>query len=172
MALLHRALFTWFMFLVFFILLVLRLDSKVSWNWFLIFIPLWLFNTVVLIYILFNMTVHCKNGYMYDRNELSMKRKGWFLCSILLKLCFEVLLCIKLEYFSDMELYYVMVPLWILLAGGTGDVFKCLIWPKSWWTKYQHCVCWHHHYPFVMVPLWIVLAGGTGDVFKCLIWPK
>lgn len=72
MAVLHRALFTWFNLLIFLILLVLRLDHRIQWNWFIVFIPMWLYDSILLIYILFNMISHCKNGH--DRAS-SLRRK-------------------------------------------------------------------------------------------------
>jgi hypothetical protein len=125
MAVLHRALFTWCVALVFVIALVLRLEAKVLWNWFIIFIPLWIFDSLILIYLMFQMITHCKNGY--DRNELTMVRKVWFLTALTLKLGFQVFLCIRLQYFQQVPLYYVMLPLWLLLIGGIVDVFKSLL---------------------------------------------
>lgn len=61
MAVLHRALFTWFNLLIFLILLVLRLDSRIEWNYFIVFIPMWIYDNILLIYIIFNMISHCKN---------------------------------------------------------------------------------------------------------------
>lgn len=135
MAVIHRALFTWFTVLVFLILLVLRLDHKVEWNWFLIFIPLWLFDAVVVIYITVNMIVHCKNGY--DRNELTMRRKAWFMASVVLKMSFQVLLCLKVQYFDDIiSTYIVMIPFWLVLSGASFDVFRSLMrlhWSPVYW---------------------------------------
>jgi hypothetical protein len=63
MAVLHRALFTWFNLLIFLILLVLRLDQRIQWNWFIVFIPMWLYDNILLIYIAFNMILFCKNAH-------------------------------------------------------------------------------------------------------------
>ncbi|XP_074649871.1 transmembrane protein 60-like [Tubulanus polymorphus] len=127
MAVLHRALFSWFIALVFIILLALRLDSKVPWNWFIIFTPLWIFDAIISFYLLFKLISHYRNGY--DSTDLSIKRKIWFLIALFLKLTFQVLLCIRQEYFpAKIELYYVMIPIWILLIGSIGDVFTSLTW--------------------------------------------
>lgn len=63
MAVLHRALFTWFNLLIFLILLVLRLDQRIQWNWFIVFIPMWLYDNILLIYVTFNMILFCKNAH-------------------------------------------------------------------------------------------------------------
>lgn len=52
MTLVHRALFTWFIILVFCICLCLRLESRTHWNYFIVFIPLWIFDAILLIYVI------------------------------------------------------------------------------------------------------------------------
>lgn len=139
MAVIHRALFTWFSVLVFLILLVLRLDRKVEWNWFLIFIPMWLFDSVVIIYITVNMIIHCKNEYRTSHHDLTMTRKGWFMAAVILKLAFQVLLCLKNEYFNTIPLYYVMIPFWTLMVGSTGDIFAGLLSSNYRRWRYEAC---------------------------------
>merc|ERR1719339_932069 len=63
MAVLHRAFFTWFICLMFLILLVLRLDERVRWSWFIVFIPLWLYDSILLIYLIFSMVSHCRTSH-------------------------------------------------------------------------------------------------------------
>ena len=125
MAILHRSLLSWMVFLVFIIFLVLRLEKKVEWRWFIVFIPMWLFDGMVLIYVVFHMITHLKNNY--DRYDTSMPRKVYFLIAILLKLTFQVLLCIRLDYVTAVSLYYVMIPFWILIVGLIVDIFRSLI---------------------------------------------
>ena len=121
----HRALFTWFLLLVFLILLVLRLDGKTSWNWFIVFIPMWLFDSIMLIYVTLKIITHCKNGH--DSWWITMHRKIWYLVAVFLKLTFQATLCAKLEYQKNIALYYAFIPLWIVLIGVCVDVLKDLI---------------------------------------------
>ena len=88
MAVLHRSLFTWFVLLVFAIILVLRLDEKAVWNWFIIFIPMWVFDALLGIYVVVHMVTHCKNGH--DHGDLSMPRKIAYLAGLMLKATFQV----------------------------------------------------------------------------------
>ena len=74
MAFHHRALWTWFIILIFLILLVLRLDEQTGWPWFIVFIPMWLYDAILFLYLMFNMIMHCKNG----RQEGSLTRKIWW----------------------------------------------------------------------------------------------
>lgn len=126
MAVLHRALFTWFVLLVFLILIVLRLDSRTNWNWFIVFIPLWVYDSILLIYVFFNMMSHWKNGH--DRLSNSVQRKIWYLFAIILKLASQIMLCLKLQNpWIHISTYYVLTPLWILLPLLIIDVFFTLI---------------------------------------------
>lgn len=126
MAVLHRALFTWFLVLVFLILLVLRLDERTQWSWFIVFVPVWVFDSVLLTYVLFNMMSHCRNGR--DRHFVSMQRKAWYALAAVLKTAAEILLCFRLERTDwTLPMYYVMVPVWTLLSGLVVDVFVTLL---------------------------------------------
>ncbi|KFM69449.1 Transmembrane protein 60, partial [Stegodyphus mimosarum] len=129
MAVLHRALLTWFLFAVFLILLTLRLDEKTDWDWFIIFIPLWIFDFKLLVFITFRIVTHCRNGH--DRSFVTMYLKCWYLFCVLLKVTFQILLAIRLQYYSGISWYYIMIPLWILLVGMCGEVFFNLVSHRS-----------------------------------------
>lgn len=87
MAVLHRALCTWFVCLIFLILLALRLDKKTRWSWFIVFIPMWIYDGVLLVYLTFNMITSCKNGG--ERRRTQLHRKLWYLACAMLKLTFQ-----------------------------------------------------------------------------------
>ncbi|XP_076457105.1 transmembrane protein 60-like [Babylonia areolata] len=128
MAVIQRALFTWFTALDFLIFLVLKLDGKINWNWFLIFTPLWVFDLVVIVYLTVNAIIHCKNGYdRRNHSDLSVPRKIWFIAAVSLKLLFQLLLCLRLEYIASMSLYYIMIPFWILTTVSAVDIFRGLV---------------------------------------------
>ncbi|XP_062587285.1 transmembrane protein 60-like [Saccostrea cucullata] len=121
MAILHRSLFTCISLLAFLILLALKLDKKVKWNWFLVFNPMWLFDGVIVIYITFKMIAQCKNRY--NQGQVSMMRKVCYMCFVLLKMAFQVLLCMKLQYYDqEISLYFVMIPFWMLFIFVSSDV--------------------------------------------------
>ena len=120
MAVLHRALFTWFICLMFLILLALRLDKRVRWSWFIVFIPLWLYDTILLVYLVFSMISHCRS---------SIVRKIWNIFLVVLKLiAAQIALCIKLDGKGiEIPLFYVMIPVWIILSTSTIAVFQFLL---------------------------------------------
>jgi len=125
MAVLHRALFTWFICLMFLILLVLRLDERVRWSWFIVFIPLWLYDFILLIYLVFSMISHCRTSH--DRFPRTVMRKIWYIFLVVLQQAAQIMLCIKLENNGiDLSLFYVMIPVWIILSASTVDVFLSL----------------------------------------------
>jgi len=125
MAVLHRALFTWLVLLVFLILLVLRLDSRTQWNWFIVFVPLWVYDSILLIYVLINMISLCKG---YPERMSVVRRKVWYIVAIILKMATQIILCLKLEYPSwNISIIFVMLPMWTLLPVLLVDVFITLI---------------------------------------------
>lgn len=129
MAVLHRALLTWCLVAVFLILLTLRLDEKTEWDWFIIFIPVWIFDFKVAVFILFRIISHCKNRH--DRSFMTMFQKLWYLLCVFLKVAFQILLCMKLQYYKEINWFFVMMPLWALLAGMCSEVFFNLVWQRN-----------------------------------------
>ncbi|XP_071489527.1 transmembrane protein 60-like [Diadema antillarum] len=118
MALAPKVVLTWFFMLVFFIFLALHLDQKIKWNWFLIFIPLWLFDILVLLIQLLRIITHARTGH--DRHlEMTMSTKIFFVIGISLKLAFQVLVCVRLELQQSLSLFFIFIPLWVILLFGS-----------------------------------------------------
>lgn len=122
----HRALFTCFSLLVFLILLVLRLDARAEWNWFIVFIPLGIYFLIILFYYLFYIICHCKNGFDF-RKQTSMRRKLWSVASVLLMLSSQILLCVQIEGLINIPTYWVILPIWVWLVVLSGDIFSRLV---------------------------------------------
>ena len=133
MAVLQRALFTWFICLMFLILLALRLDKRIRWSWFIVFIPLWLYDLILLVYLVFSMINHCRNSSGRERFQKTIIRKIWYICFIVLQLiAAQIMLCIKLDDNGiDIPLFYVMIPIWIILSTSTIAVFQSLF--EKWY---------------------------------------
>lgn len=127
MAVLHRALFTWFNFLIFLILLVLRLDQRIQWNWFIVFMPMWIHDNILMIYIIFHMISHCKNGP--NRIILTLRIKPWYIViAVLLKMSAQILICLKLEVPQwQISAKAVLAPYLVLFSALAVDVFFDLI---------------------------------------------
>ncbi|CAG03387.1 unnamed protein product, partial [Tetraodon nigroviridis] len=118
MSLLQRVLLSWIFSLIFLIMLVLKLDSKINWNWFLIFLPVWTFDTVLLLLLIVRMAGRCKPELDPGAGEQSLRRRLWYLAALLLQLAFCLTLCSRLERLLDPWLSVVCAPLWVLLAGA------------------------------------------------------
>uniref|UniRef100_UPI00398E4B29 transmembrane protein 60-like n=1 Tax=Pristiophorus japonicus TaxID=55135 RepID=UPI00398E4B29 len=120
MSLAQRVLLTWLFTLLFLIVLVLKLDETLLWNWFLVFIPLWIFDAVLLVLLTVKLVGRCKAGH-----ERHVRRKVCYLCAVLLKLAFLLALCARLEHYAAAaaaKLSCILAPLWLLLLGAIGDL--------------------------------------------------
>ncbi|XP_012694656.1 transmembrane protein 60 [Clupea harengus] len=117
MSLAQRVLLTWLFTLVFLIMLVLKLDGKVHWNWFLVFTPVWVFDGTLVLMLAVRMAGRCQTGRERERAP-ALRRQAWHLLAVLLKLGFCVALCARLHGLISVMLVYVCAPLWLLLAGA------------------------------------------------------
>lgn len=122
MSLAQRVLLSWIFALMFLIMLVLKLDSKIHWNWFLIFLPVWTFDTVLILMLVVKMAGRCKSDFEPSEGERSLVRRLWYLVALLLKLAFCLFLCSRLEGLTNMWVSVVCVPLWVLLGGALVEL--------------------------------------------------
>lgn len=115
-----RALCAWFFLVLFLVLLVLRLDEKILWSWFIIFIPMWLLDMIMIVYISIFMIRHCATGN--DPSGRSALRKCYSIVCLLFKIATQILICIQVEYASTLAAAFAIVPVSLLLAALTVDV--------------------------------------------------
>jgi len=120
-----RALCTWFFLVLFLVLLVLRLDEKVLWSWFIVFIPMWLLDLIMIVYISIFMIRHCATGN--DPSGRSMLRKSYCIVCVLFKIAVQILICIRVEYVGTMAVAFAVVPVWLLLVALTVDASVSVI---------------------------------------------
>lgn len=129
MGFVHRALYTWFVVLVFLILLCLRLESRNSWSWFLIFTPLWIYSAVLLIYISIKILSKWRNVLfrISTLKEIFVEYR-WSVGAVLLMLVIQFNICMLLESpHSTYSIFFVMGPIWVLLTSCIVLVFYKLI---------------------------------------------
>lgn len=129
MGFVHRALYTWFVVLVFLILLCLRLESRNSWSWFLIFTPLWIYSAVLLIYISIKILSKWRNVLfrISTLKEIFVEYR-WSVGAVLLMLVIQFNICMLLESpHSTYSIFFVMGPTWVLLTSCIVFVFYKLI---------------------------------------------
>lgn len=112
---LHRALFTWFLFLVFLILLVLRLDVRTQWNWFIVFAPLWAYLILLFFYLTIKLVQTCKYSSI-AHNSLLIYNKVCNLACVFMLLISLFVFCAKLEnLIEEVHFVFVFLPLWLCL---------------------------------------------------------
>ena len=143
MAVNSRALCAWFFLVLFLVLLVLRLDEKILWSWFIVFIPMWLLDMIMIIYILIFIIRHCATGN--DPSGRSALRKSYCVVCLLFKIAIQILICIRVEYASTLAAAFAIVPVSLLLAALTIDVslsvIRCV--SPSCGTAVSSCSCQH-----------------------------
>jgi len=152
MALLHRALVAWFVALVFLILLVLQLgtllvlspknfrslksnillfyniDHRTQWSWFLVLVPVWFWDCLIIVLLALHIfSQHCSQNLRY-RPWYFCKKLVTLMSPILLKITFQCLLCNRLDSpSSGIALYYIFIPLWLLLLAAIVKLTRILI---------------------------------------------
>lgn len=107
-----RLLLTFICILNFLISITLKINQ--TWahiSWFLIFIPVWIFNLISLC--LIGYLILFKKWLKLGRLRL---RIFCYLISLLSSCAFEILLCFKLQYNHKMQNWIVFLPLWIFIA--------------------------------------------------------
>jgi len=96
---------------VFLISITLKINQTWSHiSWILIFIPIWIFNSISLCIIIY-LTVFKK----WFRNNEKILQIIYYLFSLLSSCAFEILLCVKLQYQQEMSYWIIFLPLWIFL---------------------------------------------------------
>jgi len=143
MAVNSRALCTWFFLVLFLILLVLRLDEKILWSWFIVFIPMWLLDVIMIIYISIFMIRHCAMGN--HPGGCSVTRKSYCIVCLLFKIAIQIVMCVRVEFASSLAAAFAIVPVSLLLAALTLDVSLVVIRraSPSCDTALSSCSCQH-----------------------------
>lgn len=122
MSLAQRVLLSYIVTLVFLIMVVLKLDGKVQWNWFLIFLPVWVVDGIIILMLAVKMADRCKPGYDQRHGSPDLRLGSWYLTATLLELAFCLTLCAKLERLADVKLSVVCIPLWTVLLGALVEL--------------------------------------------------
>lgn len=116
MGFVFKSLCVWLLLMMFTIFLALRLDEKVLWNWFIIFIPLWLLDGVLFVYVIINAVKRWRSlGHSCGVSLVC------YMASSVAFLLFQLLLCLRLEQVVVMSAYIPAVPGWITLILVTSD---------------------------------------------------
>lgn len=122
-----RVLVVWVITLVTTVFLVIRLDRESNWKLFIVFIPTLLFEGVLLFVIISRIIRHDRRRFHDD--EITIKRKIWFLLLLILNFIFICLVCAKLDGLlgASFSWYYVFIFLWIFLILVSMDATRELL---------------------------------------------
>ena len=106
--------------IIFFAFLSTRIENSIKWSWFLVFIPLFFLQTFYLIDCIFLIV---KNRVTFNSKLIKLIA---FLICIILVFIFEILICLRLDYYPDLKFTYVMVPAWLVMLGAIVFLFSRL----------------------------------------------
>ncbi|XP_077567320.1 transmembrane protein 60-like [Stigmatopora nigra] len=123
MSLVQRVFLSWIFSLIFLIMLVLKLEGMVHWNWFVIFLPVWTMDAALVLLLLVKLAARCRaeaeaGGRRGPAAAAAVARRLSCLAAVALKATFCLCLCSRLEELMDAWLSVVCVPLWVLLGGS------------------------------------------------------
>jgi len=106
-----RLLLSFICILLFLISITLKINQTWSHvSWFLIFIPIWIFNFISLCIISYLILIK-----KWIQNKEKFLKIIYYLLSLCSSCGFEILLCIKLQNKPDMQYWIVFLPLWIFM---------------------------------------------------------
>ena len=103
---------------------VVRADKESNWNYFVVFIPVLVYDGVLLFVLLSRIVRHSRRRFHDD--EASVKRKLWFFLLLILNFIFVCMVSSKLDRHVTFSWYYVFIILWILLILVLADTSRFL----------------------------------------------
>lgn len=135
MAIFGRVTIFWWLSAFFILFIVLKLDNSIDWLWSVVFTPMWILDLLALIFLTTFLVLHFRSGRRpFGMNELLTKEREIYLLFVFLfKWVFELLLCLKLDGYINVTVYYIFIPLWMLLLLLVGDT--CRI---TWKERHNH----------------------------------
>uniref|UniRef100_A0A5S6QV73 Transmembrane protein 60 n=1 Tax=Trichuris muris TaxID=70415 RepID=A0A5S6QV73_TRIMR len=133
----HRAVFVWACLLTLVVLVVVRLDHRISWHWSVILVPMWLLDLVALIYCvarsvrLVNIRQACTatRTAVLNANTIKIRQTLLQFFIVCCKISFQSLLCIGLEQRTHgghtgvtVRLWHILLPFWLGAGSALVDL--------------------------------------------------
>lgn len=136
MAVIHRALATWFLFTLFLIFLIVKLDGRSDWNWFVVFAPMWIMDVKLCTFLMVKIFQNSRrrNGPI-ENMTITLKKRAIYLVCVMFKLTFQTLLCLKLQYYASLNIFFVMLPFWVLIITINLTLGYTLMRPRDEHTR-------------------------------------
>ena len=124
--------------LLFFVFLALRVDQIITWNWIIVFTPLWMTLGIVF----YSVPVKSwEKPWVLNSHFCHFINSMQFVYKILLVLfgipivVFTILLVIKLQYYPNFALFLVFIPLWIMDCMYMNTLMKTMLY--KWVRRYK-----------------------------------
>lgn len=132
MAVVHRALMTWFLVILFVIMINFKMDSRAELNWFVVFAPMFIWDVKLITFLSFNAFRNSRRRNGPTESIIgTFQKKAVYLSCVILKLLFQVTLGLKLQYFASLHVVFVMIPLWILFVLLITSLIQTLYTPTG-----------------------------------------
>nr|XP_039249161.1 transmembrane protein 60-like [Styela clava] len=112
---------SWICTCVFMVLISLKLENRGQYLWFVVFIPRYIICFIDIVWLIVRIVKHVRN--YQNPQDVSMKRKVWYIHVSVLEILFEILVCLRLDGIASIKLYFAFIPLWILLIGQMVNYF-------------------------------------------------
>lgn len=127
MALVGRASVIWFFLTLFLLFAVLRVDGTISWKWNFVLIPIWILDTLSIVYLIYLIVADIRATSRREQPyefQVTKIRKFWLLVLYFLKVSFLLFLAAKLDGFlPHVSFVYVFIPLMALLLLLSVDCY-------------------------------------------------
>ena len=132
MAVVHRALMTWFLVILFIIMVNFKMDSRAELNWFVVFTPMFVWDVKLITFLTFNAFRNSRRRNGPTESVIgTFQKKTAYLSCVFLKLLFQIVLCLKLQYFASIHIVFVMIPLWLLFMLLITALIQTLYTPTG-----------------------------------------
>ncbi|XP_003738955.1 transmembrane protein 60 [Galendromus occidentalis] len=117
MTTLQMSLVIWSLCATFIAMLAFRLDEKHHWNWFGVFIPMFILDLKLL-------AIAGYEVYTGFRRQLepTCPRESLFVLGVISKTTFQILLCLRLEYLANLPWTVVLAPFWIAIIFFQANI--------------------------------------------------
>ncbi|KAF7233937.1 hypothetical protein EG68_12418 [Paragonimus skrjabini miyazakii] len=136
----NRPMLLWLIICVFLMMVILQLNQTIRWNWFIIFIPMWILDLVMLISVL--VCLSQRSVRLTCRCAFETRLDQYFVCCfVMCKLAFQVCICLYAEqplmeqsinpYPPLVHSFYAIIPYWVAVLVLFGVVSHTLVVGKT-----------------------------------------
>ncbi|XP_054161061.1 transmembrane protein 60-like [Oppia nitens] len=143
MSVIHRSLFSLVSLALFVVLVAIKVDNKCDWNWFVVFIPMFVLDLLMCLMLamkwlrtspaaaagLSTASTSATNRWSHSISmatssaaQRRLYQNIYCLTCLLTKLTFQVVICLRLDYISGsrLPLYITFIPFWLCIISCLG----------------------------------------------------